>query len=248
MDIKCGQLAHILFFQALGRLTMVANRLVTGNRLRNITFPLVLGSEVTGAVKVRGGYASGAGTIKYKIDHHERFDRHLHLSGKRVYLMKEVEQGINALDPNIRSTMWNMFSQQIEYDTRAFAYVLGRRMALLGIGKEVNIAACTVYSYSGAAGGFGNGDFAICPGTSKANAILTEYAHIANGCGMPRIYIQIPKSQRKGKLGNTAWTGTMHNAHCWGLAYNRSIVWYCIYLTHCWGQHMDDSVLRRDNS
>ncbi len=191
---------------------MSTNRLITGPRLRRATFPLVLGCEVASAVSVRGGLSGGAGTIKYKINKSDRNTAHLHISGERVWIFKNVEQGINILDTNIRSNVRAMFDQEVEYDTRALAYSLGRRLALLGVDGSIDNAACQVLSYSGAAGAFTNGDFAVTPGPGLSNGVLTAYAHLCCDCGLQRLFV----------VDDTAQLVTgVRNPHFWLECYMR---------------------------
>ncbi len=168
---------------------MTTNRLISSFRLQTATFPLVLTSTVAGQAEVRGGAVRGSGEIKYKITVSEVCDAHYYASGERVWIYKNVEPGISVLDANIRNSVRAMFDQEVEYDTRAFGYAVGRRLAMLSVNKPIETSTCTVLGFSGTAGAFANGDFAVTPGAGLTNAILTAYAHIASDCGLDRIFV-----------------------------------------------------------
>ncbi len=92
------------------------NRLVPPEKLREVPWPLVLGCSVNGTAKIRGATTTGSGTIKYKITKHEVNDLQLRITDERVWVKKDVETGLDIIDPNIRNVVQNAFPSQVEYD------------------------------------------------------------------------------------------------------------------------------------
>ncbi len=116
------------------------------------------------------------------------------------------------MDANIKSTVTALFDKDVEYDTRAMGYCVGRRLALLGTGQDIVYDACPVFPYSSAAGTWSEGDFAVTPGPNAQNAVITAYAHIGHECGLRRIFVL----EDAGQL-----VSDIENRHYWLQAYMR---------------------------
>ncbi len=127
---------------------MHVSRLVTSRRVREGSFPLVLASEVSAKTLVRGATLAGSALVKYKLEKYDVTWAHLTITGERVRVYKGIAAGITTLDANIKATVTALFDKDVEYDTRAFAYCVGRRLALLSTEQDVDLNTCNVFPYS----------------------------------------------------------------------------------------------------
>ncbi len=168
-------------------------RLVTGDRLLGVSFPLVLGANVAGSATIRGIRVSGTSTCKYKITPYSNFTSHLTITSNfHASVYKDVEAEADALAGFIIRNLELVSSKKVPYDTRALGYSLGRRLALLGIGQAVSMATCQVLSLKYPR--YDDPPFdnllVVTPRPGwYSTPVLTAYAHLASDCGIEHLYV-----------------------------------------------------------
>eukprot|EP01084_Bolivina_argentea_P295664 509086_1 len=114
------------------------DRLVFAEALLNVTFPIVLGTDVSGYIDVRGGISKGRATIRYVIDKCPLDNRNTKvvINSEPVEVLKTVQAGIDMLEPTIKASAINLFPTNVEYDVRALMYVVGKRLAQLAARRK----------------------------------------------------------------------------------------------------------------
>ncbi len=110
------------------------------------------------------------------------------INNEYVNVQKNTLAGFDRLDPAIRSHSQQLIPHTVEYDLRAMMYILGRRVALLATGQDIDLSYVqSILPVSTGGFVFDDGDIAYTPPAGGSALALTVFAQVAKECGVERM-------------------------------------------------------------
>ncbi len=186
---------------------MKVERLIPAGILTPGSGITVLGVDVDAFVEVRGGLIAGTSQILYKVDRHKNINTNVTINNEYVNKVKHTQTGFDVLEPAIRAQSVNLIPGEVEYDIRAFMYVLAKRIALLTVVGTIDVTRVErVIPVSSGGFVFDTGDIAYTPPPGGSALALTVFAQVYNECNVQRIFVVSDSPQMiNDNLQSTTW-------------------------------------------